>query len=255
MTLQIIKYRNLISELVVRDIKKKYRRSVLGILWSILNPLLMMIITAMVFSTLFRFNVHNYILYLLCGQMLFGFYAESTNFAMGSILENGSLIKKIYVPKYLFPVSRVLSSAVNLTFTFPALLAIMIYTGAPFNWHTIFCLVPLALLLIFSAGVGFFLSTASVYFRDMFHLYGVFITALNYATPIFYPENIVPQKYHFLLDLNPLYYYLKAFRTIIVDGQLPSLHLLGICTILAFASLALGFLFFYRKQTHFILYI
>jgi len=144
---------------------------------------------------------------------------------------------------------------VNLTFTFPALLAIMIYTGAPFNWHTIFCLVPLALLLIFSAGVGFFLSTASVYFRDMFHLYGVFITALNYATPIFYPENIVPQKYHFLLDLNPLYYYLKAFRTIIVDGQLPSLHLLGICTILAFASLALGFLFFYRKQNHFILYI
>lgn len=255
MTLQIVRYRNLIRELVVRDIKKKYRRSILGILWSILNPLLMMVITAMVFSTLFRFKIQNYILYLLCGQLLFSFYSEATNFAMGSILANGSLIKKIYVPKYLFPVSRVLSSAVNLAFTFPALLAIMIYTGAPFNWHTIFCLVPLVLLLIFCAGVGFFLSAAAVYFRDMFHLYGVFLKALTYATPIFYPENIVPQKYHFLLDWNPLYYYLHAFRTIIVDGQLPGLRLLCICSGLAFGALAMGFLFFYRKQKHFILYI
>ena len=109
----IIKYRNLISELVTRDIKKKYRRSILGYLWSMLNPLFTMLITAMVFSELFRFQIDNFALYLLTGQLIFTFYAEATNFAMGSILENGSLIKKVYIPKYFFPISRVSSSAIN----------------------------------------------------------------------------------------------------------------------------------------------
>ncbi|WP_302163364.1 ABC transporter permease, partial [Veillonella seminalis] len=127
----LIKYRNLIEELVIRDIKKKYRRSVLGILWSMLNPILMMLITAMVFSNLFRFDIKNFALYLLTGQIIFTFYAEATNFAMGSILENGALIKKVYIPKYLFPLSRVASSGVNLCFTLPAMLVIMLYTGQP----------------------------------------------------------------------------------------------------------------------------
>ena len=110
---ELLQYRFLIHELVIRDIKKKYRRSVLGVVWSILNPLLMMTVTAMVFSTIFRFSVENYPLYLLIGQIMFTLYAESTNFAMSSIIENGSLIKKVYIPKYLFPLSRVISSCVN----------------------------------------------------------------------------------------------------------------------------------------------
>ena len=130
MYLDIVKYRNLISELVMRDIKKKYRRSILGYLWSMLNPLLTMLITAMVFSNLFRFQIDNFALYLLTGQLIFTFYSEATSFAMGSILENGSLIKKVYVPKYLFPISRVSSSAVNLLFSLPAMLERLFSFGA-----------------------------------------------------------------------------------------------------------------------------
>ena len=122
-------YKYLILVLIERDIKKKYRRSILGVLWSLLNPLMMMSITAMVFSTLFRFDIPNYVLYLLVGQVVFTFYVESTNFALGSIMENGSLIKKVSVPKYLFPMSRVLSSCVNLLFTLPDVLIIMLYSG------------------------------------------------------------------------------------------------------------------------------
>lgn len=146
---ELYRYKNLINELVNRDIKKKYRRSILGILWSMLNPLLMMLITAMVFSNLFRFEIKNFALYLLTGQIIFTFYAEATNFAMGSILENGHLIKKVYVPKYLFPLSRVASSAVNLLFTLPAMFAIILITGQTISLKIIFCIIPLVLLFIF----------------------------------------------------------------------------------------------------------
>ena len=150
----LIKYRYLIRVLVTRDIKIKYRRSVFGVLWSILNPLLMMIITSMVFSTLFRFDLPNYILYLLVGQVVFTFFSESTNFAMWSILGNASLLKKVYVPKYLFPLSRVLSSCVNLIFTIPAVLVMMVYTGASISYSLMSMLFPILSLLIFCIGAG-----------------------------------------------------------------------------------------------------
>ena len=249
------KYKYLLYVLVVRDIKKKYRRSVLGVVWSMLNPLLMMIITAMVFSTLFRFNVENYVLYLLVGQVTFSFYSEATNFAMGSILENSTLIKKVYVPKYLFPFSRVLSGCVNLLFTIPAILIMMIYTGQIPTWHIISFFVPLFLLLVFCLGVGLMLSASVVYFRDTFHLYGVILTALGYATPIFYPEQIVPNEFRFLLDFNPLYYFVKGFREVLYSGGLPTLDNTTLCALMAFMTLGAGVVIFRRVQNNFILYI
>lgn len=251
----IIKYRNLISELVTRDIKKKYRRSILGYLWSMLNPLFTMLITAMVFSELFRFQIDNFALYLLTGQLIFTFYAEATSFAMGSILENGSLIKKVYIPKYLFPISRVSSSAVNLLFSLPAMLAIMVYTGHELTLTLIFCLIPLILLYVFCIGIGLFISGLTVYFRDMFHLYGVVITMLNYATPIFYPVNIIPDEYKFLINYNPLYYYLEAFREITYNNSFPSIELLSICTIFSILALVIGAYYFYKKQNTFVMYL
>lgn len=252
---ELYKYRNLVQELVVRDIKKKYRRSILGILWSMLNPLLMMIITAMVFSHLFRFDIKNFPLYLLCGQIIFTFFAEATNFAMGSILENGHLIKKVYVPKYLFPLSRVVSSGVNLLFTLPAMLTIMLLTGQKINLKIVLCVAPLALLFCFCLGVGLFLAALAVYFRDMFHLYGVALTALNYATPIFYPESIIPQKYIWIVKGNPLYYFLKMFREVIYANQIPELSLIILCSCFATVALIIGSLFFKKAQNEFILYI
>ena len=252
---ELYKYRNLINELVKRDVKKKYRRSVLGILWSLLNPLLMMLITAMVFSNLFRFEIKNFALYLLTGQIIFTFYAEATNFAMGSILENGHLIKKVYVPKYLFPLSRVLSSVVNLCFTLPAMLLIIFITGQEISLKFLFVILPLILLIIFCLGIGLFLAALAVYFRDMFHLYGVALTALNYATPIFYPENIIPVQYQWLVYSNPLYYYLEMFRQIVYSNQIPEINLLIICSCLSVFALYVGCYFFKKKQNNFILYI
>lgn len=251
----LYKYKYLLYTLVIRDIKKKYRRSILGVVWSMLNPLLMMIITAMVFSTLFRFDIENYVLYLLIGQVVFTFYSESTNFAMGSILENSSLIKKVYVPKYLFPFSRVMSSCVNLLFTVPAILIMMIYTGQYPTWRIISFVVPLFLMLMFCLGIGLILAACVVYFRDMFHLYGVLLTALNYATPIFYPEKIVPQQFRFLLDCNPLYYYVSSFRQVLYSGGLPEVHTTMICFFMAVVALVTGTLIFRKLQNHFILYV
>lgn len=246
-------YKYLIYVLVLRDIKTKYRRSVLGVLWSMLNPLLMMIITAMVFSTLFRFDIENYVLYLLVGQVVFTFFSESTNFAMGSILDNGALIRKVYVPKYLFPLARVLSSCMNLLFTFPAVFIMMIYTGQAPTWRIVSLVVPLALMLVFCLGVGLFLAAVAVYFRDMFHLYSVVLTALNYATPIFYPEKIVPPEYAFLLQWNPLYYFMQGFREVLYRGGLPDPHTTMLCAGLASGALLVGLATFRRAQNHFIL--
>lgn len=249
------KYKYLLYVLVVRDIKKKYRRSVLGILWSMLNPLLMMIITAMVFSKLFRFDLENYILYLLIGQVFFTFYAESTNFAMSSILDNSSLIKKVYVPKYLFPLSRAISSCVNLLFTVPAIIVMMFYTGQYPTWRIVSFIFPLLFMLFFCMGIGLILAASVVYFRDLFHLYGVIVSALSYATPVFYPDKIIPEKYNFLLTYNPLYYYLKTFREIIYNGNLPDSYYLGMCLLMSIASLVVGVLVFKKAQNRFILYI
>lgn len=251
----LYQYRYLVWVLVERDIKKKYRRSVLGVLWSLLNPLMMMSITAMVFSTLFRFDIQNYVLYLLIGQVIFTFYVESTSFAMGSIMENGSLLRKVSVPKYLFPMSRVISSCVNLLFTLPAVLLIMLCTGQIPNLSLVSFLLPLACMLLFCFGVGLILSAVVVRFRDMGHLYGVLITALNYATPIFYPDTIVPERYRFILELNPLYYFLKAFRSIVCNGTVPEPGLLAACCGLAIAFMLVGMYVFNKNENEFINYI
>ena len=239
----------------MRDIKKKYRRSILGYLWSMLNPLLTMLITAMVFSNLFRFQIDNFALYLLTGQLIFTFYSEATSFAMGSILENGSLIKKVYVPKYLFPISRVSSSAVNLLFSLPAMLAIMLYTNHEITITLVACIVPLILLYFFCIGIGLFISALAVYFRDIFHLYGVLITVLNYATPIFYPVNIIPEEYKFVVEYNPLYYFLSAFREVAYNNTLPSIELLSICTLFSVGALVVGAYYFNKKQNTFVMYL
>lgn len=252
---ELFTYKYLLQQLVVRDIKKKYRRSVLGVLWSVLNPLLMMAVTAMVFSTIFRFSIENYPLYLLVGQIMFTFFAESTSFAMTSILENGVLLKKIYIPKYLFPLSRVMSSCVNLLFTIPALLIIILVTGQPLSLGMLTFVVPLALLFFFCLGFGLLLATLVVYFRDVFHLYGVLISLLNYATPIFYPENIVPPEYSWLLAYNPLYYFCKAFRASLYSGTMPDGALLLPCLGFAVVAMIIGCLAFKRHENHFILYV
>lgn len=249
------KYRYLLSELISRDLKVKYRRSVLGYLWSVLNPLLMMIVLTIVFSTMFRFDIPNYPVYILSGQLIFNFFSESTNMAMTSILGGASLIKKVYLPKYIFPLSRTLSSFVTMLFSLVALVIVMLVTGASF--HVTIVLFPLVLiyLLVFCVGVGLMLSVAVVYFRDTQYLYSVFLTALNYLTPIFYPASMLPGWLKPLMIFNPLYDYVGMFRNIMIYGQWPTFGEHAICIAFASCFLLIGIEFFKKHQKNFILHI
>lgn len=251
----LFRYRWLLEELVSRDLKIKYRRSILGYLWSVLNPLLMMVVLTIVFSTMFRFDIPNYPVYLLAGQLLFAFFSESTSMAMNSIINGASLIKKVYLPKYIFPLSRVLSSFTTMVFSLLALFIVMVATSA--NFYPTLILVPLVLLymLLFSLGVSLILAVAVVYFRDMQHLYGVFLSALNYLTPIFYPASVLPDWLKPYMVFNPLYNFIDFFRKILLYGQWPSADEYIICTIYAIGSLLLGSYVFEKHQKNFILYI
>lgn len=181
------KFRPLLGELIARDIKTKYRKSVLGVLWTLLNPLFMMIILSVVFSNLFKFDVEYFPVYLLSGQLIFNFYSEATTASMSAIMDNGSLLKKIYVPKYLFVLSRVFSSTINLLASFTALILVMLAMRVELHYTVLLVPIPLIFIVLFSLGVGLILSAITVKFRDIMHLYSVFVTALMYLTPVIYP--------------------------------------------------------------------
>ena len=248
-------YNGLLRELVMRDIKVRYRRSFLGLLWTVLNPLLMMAVQAVVFSTFFKANIVNFPVYLLVGNIVFSMNADSTSQALLSIVGNGGLIKKVYIPKYLFPLSKVMSCLVNFGFSFVALLLVMLATKAPFHAEIFLSFVPLFYLLLFSIGLSFILSSVTVFFRDIAHLYSVFITAWTYLTPIFYPLDILPPQLQSFINWNPMYQYIKYFRLLIMEGIIPAWRTNLFCFGLGLATLLLGVYLFQRLQDRFILHI
>jgi ABC-2 type transport system permease protein len=250
-----IHYRPLLKELVVRDLKVKYRRSFLGYLWSLLNPLLMMTVMTLVFSYMFRFDIENYPLYLICGQTLWNFFNEGTTMAMNSVLDNGSLIKKIYIPKFIFPLSRVFSSFVTMSFSLAAIILVMLFTRTPFHWQILLFPIPLIFLLLFCIGMGMILSALAVYFRDVMHLYGVVTMAWMYGTPIFYPLKSVPETVVKFIKLNPMYHYINFFRQLVLYGNIPGPHTWIACIGSCMAALGVGLLIFRRLQKNFILYL
>ena len=246
----------LLKQLIVRDVKLKYRRSYLGYLWSILNPLMLMIVLVVIFSNLFRFDIPNFPLYLITGQVMFNFMMEATNMSVGSIVGNASLIKKTYVPKYIFTVSKVGSSLVNLVFSLGALILVMIFTEAVFSWNLLYFPLIVLQVFIFSLGVGLYLASATVFFRDIQYLWGVFISMWMYLTPLFYPVSIIPEEYQELYkNANPMYGYIEQFRDIVLHAKFPQTDsiLIGFGT--AILVLVLGAWYFNKKQDEFILYI
>jgi ABC-2 type transport system permease protein len=246
-------YKNLLKELVRRDVKTKYRRSVLGMLWSVLNPLGMMIIMSIVFSHVFRSNIENFPVYLMCGQVIFNFYNEASTVAMSSVLGNASLIKKVYVPKYLFPVSKVCSCFVNLVTSFIALVIVIVATGTKLSWTALLVFIPVIYVFVFSLGMGLMLSALVVTFRDLQHLYGILITAWMYMTPIFYPVDMLPEWVADLVRLNPLANFIEMFRDVILYNVVPSGILQAKCIVSCVVALGLGFWIFYKQQDTFIL--
>jgi ABC-2 type transport system permease protein len=248
-------YRDLLAELISRDLKTKYRRSVLGYVWSVLNPLLMMIIISIVFSHMFRFDIENFPVYLLTGQLIYGFFSEATSTSMSSIFGNVGLIRKVYMPKYIFPVSKTCSSFVNLLFSLVALVPVLIATRATITPVMLLLPIPLLYILMVSLGVGLILSVLAVYFRDIVHLYGVFLTALMYCTPIFYPISMLPDTAINMIRANPLYHIIKMFRKMVLYGEVPTLREHLTCLAFAVILLGIGLLIFKKKQDNFVMYM
>ncbi|WP_397386555.1 ABC transporter permease [Paenibacillus roseipurpureus] len=249
------KYNNLLFELVVRDIKVRYRKSILGLFWTLLNPLMTMLVMTIVFSSLFKSNIPHFPVYYLTGSILFSFHSEATSQALTSIITNASLIKKVYIPKYLFPLSRVLSSMVNLGFAFIALLLVMIIDGAPFKGTIFLFLLPIFYLTLFTTGLSLILSAITVFFRDINHLYGVFTLLWTYMTPIFYPVSIISDQYRWIYEYNPMYYYISFFREIIINGSFPGISDNILCFTIGIISLTMGLFTFYKCQNKFILHV
>lgn len=251
-----VKYIELLRQLVLKDIKLKYRRSYLGYIWSILNPLLMMIVLTVVFSNLFKFDIPNFSAYLLTGQLIFGFVSEATSSSVTAIVHNASLIKKTYVPKYIFVLSKITSSLVNMLFAMIALILVMIFTQVEITLNVLWVPIIFLELYIFSLGLGLILSASTVFFRDIQYLWGVFTSIWMYLTPIIYPVSIISQEYRWWYDnLNPMVNYVEQFRDVILNSQSLSIESLSQGFIISIILLLVGIWFFNRKENEFILYI
>lgn len=250
-----VKYRFLLSQLVARDFKTRYKRSVLGVLWSMLNPLLTMCVQYIVFANLFRWDVDNYAVYLLIGTVTFNFFSEATQGALQSITGSASLITKVYIPTYVFPISKVLSSCINWFFSSLALYCIILIQGVPLNVYHLVLPAAYLSLILFSCGFGMILAALMVYFRDIQFLYGVLITLWMYLTPLFYPASIIPEDWMYIYQLNPMYQYVTFFRTVILDGVLPGSEQFAYCFGYAIVAMVVGFFTFRKLKNNFILHI
>ena len=251
----IDKYKFLIQQLVSRDFKSKYKRSVLGVFWSFLNPLLTMTVQFLVFSTFFAVDTQNYPVYLLTGVVFYSFFSECTTMCLSSISGNSNLITKVYVPKYIFPVSRTISSSINLFMSLIPLLLACLVLGVSFRPQFILFLYFVVCLIIFALGIGLFLSALMVFFRDIQFLWSVLLQIWMYATPIFYPAEIIPENYRFIVRFNPLYHFLGNARTCIMNGVSPEPMTYVICLAFALISLFIGAYTFKKTQDRFALYL
>lgn len=250
------RYWPLLEQLVMKDIKLKYRRSFLGYLWSILNPLMIMGIMMLIFSNMFRFDIDNYPVYLIIGQTIYNFVSESTNQAMWSITGNAALMKKTYVPKYIFTLSRITSSFVNMVFALGAMIIVFFVCRVKFTAFMLFIPVILAQVYLFALGLGLFLAQGTVFFRDIQYIYSACLTAWMYATPIFYPISQLPERLAWLIKhVNPLYSYITQFRVIVLEGAFPDGRLILYGSAMSLLMLGAGSWVFMKTQDKFILYI
>lgn len=250
------KYKDLLKQLVSRDIKLKYRRSFLGYVWSVLNPLLIMVVMTVVFSTMFSRNIDNFPVYLFCGQLLFNYMNGSTHQAIFSITGNGALLKKTYVPKYIFTLSKITSGMIDFVFSLGALLIVMLVTRAKFTWYILLFPFVVLQLYVFCIGLGMFLAQANVFFRDIQYIYNAVTTAWMYLTPIFYPLEALPTWLIWIVKhLNPMYFYVGQFRDLIYYGRLPGPAIMTAGCVTALAMLFVGIWSFSKTQDKFILYI
>ena len=250
----IHRYRYLLKQLVLRDFKVKYKASLLGFLWSFLNPLLMILVYYVVFSNLFSTQEH-FVVYLMCGTILFSYVSESTSLGLNSIVGNADLITKVYIPKYIFPLSKALSSAINLLISMIPLMVLMMLDHLQFSKALVLIPVLVVLLILFCAGLSLILSSLMVFFRDTQFLWSVIILMWNFLSPVFYPESIIPASILDIYRMNPLYQYMSFLRNIALNGKAPGPQCFAYCSLAALISISVGLLVFRKLQNRFALYL
>lgn len=251
------KYSFLLHQLVSRDFKVKYKRSVLGIIWSLLYPLLTMAVMAIVFSNVFRMSTPgvNYLAYLLSGLVMFNYFSEASNLAMSSVVGSFSLLNKIYIPKYIFPLSKCLFVGINFLLTLIPLYVVLFATGTGINIYHVFLPYAFVCLFMFTLGMGFILSAVSVFLRDMFYIYGIIIMLWTYLTPIMYDIRLISEQLQVILKLNPLYHYINFARDIILYGRMPQPFTWIVCLASSLIVLIIGVIVFRKTQDKFIYYV
>ncbi len=251
------KYNFLIKQLVIRDFKVKYKRSVLGVLWSLLYPLLTMSVMALVFTNIFKTTTPgvSYLAYLMTGLVIFNYFNETSNLAMSSVVANFSLLNKVYMPKYIFPLTKCLFVGINFLLTLIPLYIIIFVTGTGINIYHLLLPFVFICLFLFTFGFGLILATISVFLRDMFYIYGVIITLWTYLTPIMYDISIIPEKLQIIFKCNPLYWFVYFARDIILYHQVPGVNVWIYCLIFGIGTFLLGVFIFKKNQDKFIYYV
>jgi ABC-type polysaccharide/polyol phosphate export permease len=250
---EVLRYKDFLRLLISTNIKSRYKRSVLGIAWSLLSPLLTMIVMSIAFSALFKFRIANYPVYVLAGLVFFGFFQESTTQSMRSLVWGSALLKKVYIPAATYPLSSVGTGLVNLILSLVPVLLIMLALGQSFSWSLLFVPVAVLLIAVFSLGVGLIVSTIAVFFSDVVEMWGVLVRALFYLTPVMYPEEILPERFVWLVRVNPLYHLLRCWRDPIYLGVMPPFASVVAGVLSAMAVVLVGWWVFARHAHQFAL--
>ena len=252
---ELADYRDLLINLAAAELKVRYRGSVLGFLWTVLNPLFFLLILAFVFSKIIRFEVDNYILFLFSGLVSWLMIQQTVTIATASVVNNQHLIRKVYVPKLVFPVSSVLARYADHAVLLTVLILFMALFSGPFSWNLL--IVPYVLILhfAFSLGLSLIFAMAHIRIRDVQQIVAVLFQAFFYATPIIYPLEALPERFRALFLWNPFYYFVECLRAPVHRGAFPSWDILLVATGLAAAALVLGFILFTRKERLFVFHL
>lgn len=250
------KYKYLLYELVKKGIKLKYRRSYLGIFWTLLEPLLTMIVLSYVFGSLYGKSDHSFPVYVLTGRLLYTFFSNSTKAAMKSIQNNAKMIKKVYVPKYIYPLSGVIYNYIIFLISLIVLFGVAVVLKVKPTLYLFQAVVPLLLIFIMSLGVGLILATLNVFFRDLEYLWSVGLMLIMYSCAIFYePSRLMKTGHEWVFAINPVYHVIANFREAVLYGQPLSLQYLVPSLLFSFGTLFVGIFVFYKNQDKFILHI
>lgn len=249
------RYRELIWALALKDLKIRYKRSVLGFLWALLNPALLMVVLTLVFSTIMRFPIKHYPVFLLSVLLPWTFFSQSLSYAVESIVGNGDLIKKVRVPKLVFPVAAVVSNIINLLLSLIPLALLVPLIRHPFYWTWFYLPVPLVALTLFTLGASFFFAAVNVYYRDVAHILQIVLSAWFYVTPIIYSLDFIPPKNQWLFKLNPMIYVINGFRLAVYYGMLPRAQSILASFVCGFSALIVGYAIFRRNQDEFVFYV